>query len=169
MNQLIERFRLEGLEEQFLSIQDKTSLLEKSKLGQGLTWQELQTLAGYLLSFSAKKGVYICRQGEKSDFACIIFQGRVSVVKSDLHHAEKEIASVGPGHTVGEMSLIDGEARSASVVVKSPLLMLAMTEESFDRMGEEVPRLWGKLLLQLARVLSKRLRQTSGILAEYMQ
>ncbi len=168
MDSLTERFRSEGMEEQFLSIQDKTTLLEKSKLGQGLTWQELQTLAGYLASFSASKGVYICRQGERSDFACIIFNGRVSVVKSDLHHLDKEIASVGPGHTVGEMSLIDGEARSASVIVKNPVLLLAISEENFDKMGEEVPRLWGKLLLQLARVLSKRLRQTSGILAEYM-
>ncbi len=168
MDSLDARFRLAGLEEQFISIQDKATLLEKSKLGQGLTWQELQILAGYFGSYTARKGVYVCNQGERSDFMCIVFRGRVSIVKSDLHHEDKEIASVGPGQTVGEMAMIDGEVRSASVLVKNPVLMLVLSVENFARMGEDVPRLWGKILLQLSRVLSKRLRQTSGILAEYI-
>ncbi len=171
MDTLNERFAAEGVawvEEQLISLQDRTTMLEKSKLGQGLTWQELQTLAGYLSPFEAKTGVYVCRQGDKSDFMSIIFRGRVSIIKSDFNHQDKEIASVGPGQTVGEMSMIDGEARSASVVVKNPVLMLVLSEESFEKMAEEVPRLWGKLLLRLARIMSRRLRQTSGILAEYL-
>ena len=168
MNSLQERFRMEGLEEQSISLQDKTTLLEKSKLGHGLVWQELQTMAGYFDSYEARPGVYICRQADKSDFMSIIFKGRVSIVKSALNHDDKEIASVGPGQTVGEMAMIDREPRSASVVVKNPVLILVLSEEKFDMMAEEVPRLWGKLLLRLAQIMSRRLRQTSGILAEYM-
>lgn len=162
------RFRASGLEPDLLSLQERASLLEKSKMGNGLTWQELQTLAGYFSAWKAKAGVYLCRQGEQSDFLCIVFQGRVSIIKEDLHKAAKEIASIGPGQTVGEMTLIDQEPRSASSVVKTPVLLLILDEEGFKQMEEEVPRLWGKVLLQLAKIISKRLRQTSGVLAEYL-
>jgi len=43
-----------------------------------------------------------------------------------------------------------------------------LDEETFNLMEEEVPRLWGKIVLQMAKILSKRLRQTSGVLAEYI-
>jgi len=163
-----ERFISAGLEPHLLSLQERATLLEKCKLGSGLVWQELQTLAGYLSVWKAKSGTCLCRQGDRSDFVCMIFQGRVSIVKEDLHKTAKEIASVGPGQTVGEMALIDREPRSASAVVKTPVLLLVLDEEGFSRMEEEVPRLWGKILLQMARILSKRLRQTSGVLAEYI-
>jgi CRP/FNR family transcriptional regulator, cyclic AMP receptor protein len=168
MDSLNIRFRSAGLEPHILSLQERATLLEKSKLGSGLVWQELQTLAGYLSAWKAKSGTYLCRQGDQSDFVCMIFQGRVSIVKEDLHKDAKEIASVGPGQTVGEMALIDREPRSASTLVKSPVLLLVLDEEGFNRMEEDVPRLWGKVLLQMARILSKRLRQTSGVLAEYI-
>lgn len=163
-----ERFISAGLEPQLLSLQERATLLEKCKLGSGLVWQELQTLAGYLTAWKAKTGTYLCHQSDQSDFVCMIFQGRVSIIKEDLQKASKEIASVGPGQTVGEMALIDREPRSASAVVKSPVLLLVLDEEGFNQMEEEVPRLWGKILLQLAKILSKRLRQTSGVLAEYL-
>lgn len=162
------RFLSAGVEPHLLSLQEKVKLLEKSKLGTKLNWQELQTLAGYLSAWKANSGTHLCHQGDKSDFACMIFQGRVSIVKEDLHKTTKEIASVGPGQTIGEMALIDREPRSASVIVQHPLLLLVLDEETFNLMEEEVPRLWGKMVLQLAKILSKRLRQTSGVLAEYI-
>ena len=168
MDRFRQRFAEEGLEEQLLSLKDKAELLEKSRFGQGLSLSELQTLAGYLDSYAAASGVYLCRQGDTSDFMCLVFRGRVSIIKQDLNRQDKEIASVGPGNSVGEMALIDGEPRSASVVVKNPVTLLVLSEENFDLMAEEVPRLWGKLLRQLARTMSRRLRQTSGILADYL-
>jgi len=160
---------IEGLEELFLSVQERMALLEKSRLGSGLTWQELQTLAGYFDSFSAQPDTYVCHQGERSDFICIVCQGRVGIVKEDLQLNRKMIATIGPGQSVGEMAVIDGEPRSASVIVQSQALLLVLDTAQFDRMSEVAPRLWGKFLLQLSRILSRRLRQTSGVLAEYLQ
>lgn len=168
MESLQERFSMAGMAKRRMSLQERAALLEKSRLGSGLGWQELQSLAGYFEVWQADPGVYLCHQGEQSDFLCMVFQGRVSIVKEDLQHASKEIASVGPGQAVGEMALIDGEPRSASAIVRTPVLVLVLNEESFAQMADQMPRLWGKMLLQLARTLSKRLRQTSGVLAEYL-
>jgi len=165
---LRDRFTLAGMVEQQLSLQERATLLEKSRLGSGLGWQELQSLAAYFDAWRADAGTYVCRQGEQSDFMCMLFQGRVRIVKEDLQHTSKEIASVGPGQVVGEMALIDGEPRSASVIVTTPVLLLVLDEDHCTQMADQMPRLWAKLLLQLARTMSKRLRQTSGVLAEYL-
>jgi CRP-like cAMP-binding protein len=145
------------------------ALLEKSRIGADLTWQELQSLAGFFEVYQASPGSYVCHQGERSDFICLVCQGRLEVMKGDHNQKFKVIATIGPGQTVGEMAIIDGEPRSASVLVQTQALLLVLTEEQFDRMAETLPRLWGKILRQLAKILSRRLRQTSGMLAEYIQ
>ncbi|CAH2032024.1 cyclic nucleotide-binding domain-containing protein [Trichlorobacter ammonificans] len=169
MESLDERLRVAGMERQNLSLQERVALLERSRLGAGMGTKELQTLASYCKPWLAGVDTVLFRQGEYSDFLCLVCRGRVAVIREDRLQAGKEIATVGPGQTVGEMALIDREARSASVVVRSPVQVLVLDEESFDRMAEEVPRLWGKVLKNLACVLSRRLRQTSGILAEYLE
>lgn len=163
-----QRFMSIGMKLMLHSIHEKASLLEKSDFGKELSWPELQTLAGYFSVWEVPAAVCLCRQGEQSDFAFLLFKGRVRILKEDTNKVAKEIASVGPGHIVGEMALIDKEPRSASVMVKSPLLIMVIEESKFEEMSETVPRLWGKVLLGLAKILSKRLRQTSGVLAEYI-
>jgi CRP-like cAMP-binding protein len=162
-------FTEKGFEEAILSVQKRAELLENNHLTKGMEWSEIHTLAGYLESFQAGAGAEICRQGEKGDFLCLICQGRVDIVKKDISQADKVIASLGPGNTIGEMSLIDGEPRSALAIIHTPATLLILTQENFDRLAENHPRLWGKLVMRIARILSRRLRQTSGILAEYLQ
>lgn len=162
------RLRRAGMEHQHITLLDRVTLLENSRLGKQMGQQELQTLAEYCTAWLAEPGTVLFRQGDGSDFMCLVCKGRVAVIKEDLQHAQKEIATVGPSQTVGEMAMIDREPRSATVVARTPVQLLVLDEEAFDRMAEEVPRLWGKILLRLASTLSKRLRQTSGILAEYL-
>lgn len=165
---LDERFAALGLEKVPLSREERADLLERSFLGADLSRAEVQVLAGYMSAYGAVSGLTICHQGESRSFLALVCRGRVAIVKEDLHQAPKEIASVGPGQVVGEMSLLDGEPRSAGVVAASPVQLLILSGEQFAIMSEEVPRLWGKVLLRLARTLSRRLRQTSSVLAEYL-
>lgn len=168
MEMVENRLRRAGMERQELSLLDRVGLLAKSKMGKDMGQQELQTLAEYCRPWLAKPQTVLFRQGENSDFMCLICKGRVAVIKEDLHHTQKEIATVGPSQTVGEMSMIDREPRSATVITQTAVQLLVLDEEGFERMSEEVPRLWGKIVLRMASTLSRRLRQTSGILAEYL-
>ncbi len=157
-----------GFEPALLPLESKGELLGKSPLGSDLDWKELLTLAGYLEPFELPAGFTIVEQGERSSFLCLIAQGRVDVIKETFGGERKVIASLGPRNTIGEMSLVDHEPRSALVLTHTPVLMLVLTEESFASMAEQHPRMWGKLMLKLACILSRRLRQTSGVLAEYL-
>jgi CRP-like cAMP-binding protein len=99
---------------------------------------------------------------------CLVVEGRVSVMKEGARHAPKRIGTIGAGNTFGEMSLIDGEPRSASVVAEEPTILIVLTGEGFARLSLEVPRLAFKVLLKLSKLLSQRLRQTSGVLVDHL-
>lgn len=159
----------QGFVEQLLSIQERVIFLEKSKLCSGLTYEQLQTLAQYLDAYMASEGSFVCHEGDLSNFMCLVCTGRIAVVKNDLKNNLKTIATVGPGQSIGEMSIVDGGPRSASLQVQTPALLLVLNIERLNQMKEDVPKLWGEVLLQLARMLSKRLRLTSGVLTEYLQ
>jgi CRP-like cAMP-binding protein len=99
---------------------------------------------------------------------CLIVDGRVSVMKQGAGGAAKQISSAGAGRVVGEMSLIDGEPRSASVVADEPSTLVVLTGEGFAHLSSENPRLAIKVLLKISKLISQRLRQTSGALVDYL-
>jgi len=68
---------------------------------------------------------------------------------------------LGPGDFFGEMSLIDGMPRSASVIAGSPTVLLVIEARSFQHLLDTVPGLQKKLLV----TLSARLRAADARLA----
>jgi len=92
-----------------------------------------------------------------------------AIVKHDAAEHGKVVATLGPGQTIGEMALLDGQPRSASVVAAEDLVLLVFTRAALEHLVEEKPSLAVKVLWKLARVLSQRLRQTSGALVERLE
>lgn len=158
-----------GFDKMILSVQRRAEMLEKTQFGKGLEWSEILSLSGFMEAYRISEGSVVCQQGDGSAFLSIVCRGRVDIIKEDLGHNSKIIASIGPGNSLGEMSLIDGEPRSATVVAHTPAELLVLTKEGYERLSNEYPRLWGKLVVTIASVLSRRLRKTSGILAEYLE
>jgi CRP/FNR family transcriptional regulator, cyclic AMP receptor protein len=110
----------------------------------------------------------IVQEGAREGHLCLIAAGQVTIVKSSSDGEPKRIGTSGVGRTFGEMSLIDGEPRSASVVADESTTFLMLTKESFARMTDEAPRLAVKLLMKIARLTSQRLRHTSGVLVDHL-
>jgi CRP-like cAMP-binding protein len=63
--------------------------------------------------------------------------------------------TLGPGKTIGELSLIDGEPRSATVVATEPVRTLTLASWNFRQLLRAEPDITEKILLQLARRLRK--------------
>jgi len=73
-----------------------------------------------------KKGNIVLLEQENGAALFVIVSGKVKVVRMDEDGREVILSMFGPGEFFGEMSLLDGQARSASVVatVKSELFMI---------------------------------------------
>lgn len=114
-------------------------------------------------------GALICREGSMESFLGVVVQGRLEIRKLDSEGVENTIANLGPGRSFGEMSVIDAEPRSATLIANEPGILLVINGEAFKALSENHPRVALKLLQRIARTLSQRLRHTSGQLADYMQ
>ena len=83
-------------------------------------------------------------------------------------YENKRIASIKAGKSIGEMSILDGCPLSATVVTTNESTLLMITKNNFEHVLEQNPKLGTKLLLKLGKMVSLRLRQTTGQLAEFL-
>jgi CRP-like cAMP-binding protein len=141
-------------------------MLGKSPWAREFTQDQLEKLARYLLVSEAKQGSEVFAEGAKEAYMSIVIKGIVKVIKEDSLNRKSAIAEVGPGKTLGEMSLIDGWPRSASAVAIEDSTMLVLTKDNFEHLLSDQPQLGNQILMKLAGLLGQRLRMTNWVLVE---
>jgi CRP-like cAMP-binding protein len=144
----------------------RAELLERTQWANEFAFNEIEKLAGYLQTRHVKRGAVVFKEGDRDATLFVVASGKVCILKSGAGKKDHPIASLGTGHTLGEMALIDGQPRSAGAVAAEDLVLLAITRADLDRLAEDHPRLAVKLLMKVARLLSQRLRQTTSSLAD---
>jgi CRP-like cAMP-binding protein len=108
------------------------------------------------------RGSELMHQGEEADCLYVILAGGVSVVREHPHLSTPIVlAQLGPGEIVGEMGLLDGEPRSATVTAIEDTVTVAIPGGVLNGFIAEHPDMYGSL----SRVLSKRLRATNDFAA----
>ena len=152
-----------------LSKVERMKLLDGTSWHQEFTWGELEALSTYTEAYRAAAAITLVSEDSRDAFMGILIEGQIDVLKRDQSGVNRTIAQIRAGKTLGEMSLIDGEPRSATLQVNRAAVMLIISKFQFERMSNEVPRLALKLVLMIARQLSQRLRQTSGTLVDALQ
>lgn len=131
------------------------------------SFRELQAISRYMSYVEVAKGEVIFNEGDAGNNMLILIDGKISIYKageSGTHLLSYE----GKGRIIGEMALLDRERRSASCVAEMQCQMLTFNHDALDRMAREHPGLAYTFMHSLARLLSRRLRRTSGILAEHL-
>jgi lysophospholipid hydrolase len=99
-------------------------------------------------------GTTLFRQGEAGDALYLVVSGRLQVLVQANGEKPRVVAELGYGETVGEMALLEGEPRSATVLALRDSQVARLSSEAFEHLAS------GRhaLLLLIARSLVKRLR-----------
>ncbi len=145
------------------------AMLENAQMFKDLEWSQIEALSGYMQIYRAAPGAVLFREGDKGDFMCVVLEGKLEVRKEDNQHVDKVVSTVLAGRSLGEMTIVDGEPRSATAVAVAPSTLAVLTQENFLLIMRDKPALSAKLLLKIAQLLSQRLRLTSGILVDYLE
>lgn len=144
-------------------------MIESTQMFGDFEWRDIEALSGYMQAYEASSGTTLFHEGENGHYMCLVIEGNVDIYKEDHNDKEKIVASVGAGKTLGEMAIVDGEPRSATAIVSGPATLAILTKDNFLRIVSEKPALAAKILLKIARLLSQRLRHTSGQLVDYLE
>jgi CRP/FNR family cyclic AMP-dependent transcriptional regulator len=141
-----------------LSIMDRVLLLRRVPLLAALPPADLQRVAGITTEQDFVDGEVLCEQGEAGDEMYVICSGKVRVVVSTGAQNEKEIARRAAGDVVGEMSIISGDTRMASVIAVNDVRVLCLDRLSFESLLRERP----EVSMAVMRELCTRLRQLTA-------
>ena len=109
-----------------------------------------------------KKGASIIEEGTLSDCAYIIESGSVEVSKMRPNKDKQIIAVLTENDIFGEMGMIDGLPRSATVVALEDCTITIMTQETFNNLAQHNPQ----ALMPILKVLAKRLRSTLSLVED---
>jgi CRP-like cAMP-binding protein len=108
-------------------------------------------------------GDLVVREGSSAQELYIVTRGSLEVlVEGDKAGELRKIAAIEPGSVFGEQSFFDGRPRSASVRAVSAGEIRSLTLPAFEVLAAKEPALARMVLFDLARILSIRLRQTTG-------
>ena len=120
---------------------------------EGCSRRQLKGVARIARVFEAPAGTVLARTGDPGDEFFLILDGTVRV---DVSVGRPVL--LGPGEFFGEMSLLDGDPRSATVVTDTPVRLLVVNRGNFSALRREVPELTQILLV----TLSRRVRQAEA-------
>lgn len=135
---------------------DKEAMLKMLPLFERCSRRELQRVAAMAVDEQRSAGEVLTRQGENGAVAYVIVAGEAEVVRDG-----QVLARLGPGDMVGELCLLDGAPRSATVRTTAETRVVALAAEDFQALIAELP----ELSLQVLAVLAGRLRRADERMA----
>jgi CRP/FNR family transcriptional regulator, cyclic AMP receptor protein len=125
---------------------DLVHLLRRVPLFASMTDAAYQHVAALTESQSVPAGRTITSQGEEGDAFYVIASGT-----ADVRQGDRSIASLRPGDFFGEIALIDGRPRTATVVAAEDLVLLRIARDAFLRLIDEQPATRHGVLMALTQ------------------
>jgi hypothetical protein len=116
------------------SVSQVLPVLRANELFKGLSDSEAATLAAEVQLEKYASGEVLIREGTEGDSFYIVVEGRCSVVVNAGEGQEVSVASIERGSVVGEMSLLAGTPRSATVVAASDVVAARIGKDALSHL-----------------------------------
>ena len=145
---------VQSMPQKRLRKEDKVELLARLPLFETCTRKELGDIASIMSEAERPAGTVLTREGQAGGLMFVLLEGRADVLATGSAK-QKVIGHLKDGDVVGELSLIDGRARSATVVASTPVHLLQLVADDFQVLVQKSSK-FRKALLQ---ALSIRVRE----------
>jgi CRP-like cAMP-binding protein len=123
----------------------KIELLKRVPLFAGCSKKELAEVAQLADELDLPKAREITRQGATGREFLVLVEGSAEVVRNG-----RVVSKLGPGDFVGEIALVSGRPRTATVRTNGPARVLVVGAQAFRKLMEDVPKMQTKVLMALA-------------------
>jgi CRP/FNR family transcriptional regulator/CRP/FNR family cyclic AMP-dependent transcriptional regulator len=126
----------------------KIDLLKKVPLFSNLSQRHLGEIAKHADQVQVERERVLAHEGKKGWEFVFVVDGKARVEKDG-----KFIRQLSGGDFFGEISLIDGEPRTATVIAETDMTLLIVHKTSFDHLIDTIPGLQKKMLVSLCKYL----------------
>ena len=132
--------------------------LEKVPIFENLSEKELKNIAQLTHEREYKLNEFIFKKHAPAEGMYVILEGEIEIKDPKSGNL---FANLSSGDFFGELALLDEEPRSASALCNKPTRLIGFFRTDLLTLIQRYPELGNKILLNLARVLGERLRQTN--------
>jgi CRP-like cAMP-binding protein len=132
-------------------------LLARVPLFAGLSRRNLKKLAEHADVVTFDERDTIVEADQPGGTFYVLLEGEAKVIR-----AGRTVATVGPGDFFGEISLLDGGPRTATVAASTPVTAIRIFKRSFDKVVSQEPSVAAQILVVVARRLRESQRSVSA-------
>jgi CRP-like cAMP-binding protein len=119
-----------------IALLDKLLVLGESSLFEGMTGEELHPVGEIAVSVDLEPGEIAVRQGDPGDAVFVVADGTLAVTKDG-----RKLKEVGRGSVFGDVALLDGGPRSASVEAVTRARLLRIPRPEFEALIDQHPEI----------------------------
>jgi CRP/FNR family transcriptional regulator, cyclic AMP receptor protein len=145
-----------------------TTFLRGVPIFGGLEGRSLERIIDVLEEQTFRSGSTICNEGELGRTMYVLREGEVEVLRTASGGKRVPIVRLGPGETFGEMTLVELQPRSATIVVKKTAKTYSLTNLDLYNLYREDNYAYVIVLQNICRMLSRRLRKADGRIIEFI-
>lgn len=135
--------------------------LQNSFSLEGLSAELAVGLARLARPMALKAGAILFEAGDPGNGCYAVTEGSLKVSMLSVEGDEQLLAVLGPGHLVGELALLDGRPRSATVTALKAAQLSFIDKAGFERFADENPAVYRHML----SIVGQRLRHSNDVLA----
>lgn len=136
-------------------------LFPKLEVFEFLKEEDYETVEEYMFTYEYEQGAYVFKEGTHGGYMFFIVEGKAEVLKQ-IDTKRTTIAILEKGRSLGEMSMLDGGTRSATVKALTKLTLMVLKREDFHKLMEEHPKTANSIVVGIASLLSRSLRNTTS-------
>lgn len=135
--------------------------IKNSVMLHGFTDDDLNKLAAFCEIRDMNESTTVFIENMPGESLFLIKSGTVRISRMFAEGDEKTLVVIGPEDIFGEMAVIDGLPRSATARVAEDAQLISLKKNNFERLCTEDAALALKLVSNIVRVFSKRVRESS--------
>ncbi len=132
-------------------------LLRTVPLFSGMTDRAIGAVADLAEEVTFEAGEPLVSEGEPGDAFFVLIDGG-----ADVTQGGKPVASLGPGSILGEISLIDGRPRTATVTCTAPIRAAVIRRPEFERLMDSFPAVRLGVLMSLTERVRRDMDGTTA-------
>ena len=139
-----------------MSLDRQTEFLKRVPLFHGIEPDLVSSLAGIMTIRQFPAGSFLCHKGEPGNATFILGKGQVDVLTQSKNG--EILCTLGPGHVIGEVALLDGQPRSASLQAKEDVTAFVLMRGDFSRLLSAQNKGCMRLLDNIVQAIAMRVR-----------
>jgi CRP/FNR family cyclic AMP-dependent transcriptional regulator len=140
-----------------MAAEEALQLISRVPLFEELSREELERIADVAIPRAFPRGVRVFHEGDRSDACYVVRKGDLRVTREHSDGRAIALATLGPGDIFGELAMLDGGTRSASVETLSDCELLGLPATDVRRVIADHGDIAAKLIVAITR----RLRETN--------